>query len=494
VVQLYPILIVALLLVGDVSSTADPIPLGRAALIAWAPPLLILLIAWALFAFSARRLAHGRTDALALADRVMRLASLALLASFAAAVLAGSWHDSIRYAIGADLVLLDELAAMLPPLVGILALWAFYYPIEKRVREAVLVRRLDQGEAVYPIPSRTRYVIQQARLHLLLLLLPLLAIIAAAETVRLLTTPWLTPDFRWIEDALVFTVGVGVFIVAPLLIRMVLSTTPLAGGEIRDDLEAICARHKVSVRQFLVWNTDGAVINAAVMGLFGRVRFVLMTDCLLQSLPQAHIQAVMAHEIGHVRRHHMPWLIGSLMALLPVALIITTLIAELALRIANPDELPPAEWIDGVVTASALILALLAFGWVSRRFERQADTFAVQHLSELQHEREQAAQADIPVDQSPTRPADDEPKVSVRAVLAMHNALEYVARLNGVRPRRPSWRHGSIAWRQHYLTSLVGRPVRKLSIDTVIRRIKIAIIVLLVSAPLLMMLLEWGLQ
>ncbi len=51
-------------------------------------------------------------------------------------------------------------------------------------------------------------------------------------------------------------------------------------------------------------------------------------------------------------------------------------------------------------------------------------------------------------------------------------ALEAIGRLSAVAPNRPSWRHGSIAWRRAYLHSIVGHPERALPIDRQVRWIK----------------------
>jgi hypothetical protein len=90
-----------------------------------------------------------------------------------------------------------------------------------------------------------------------------------------------------------------------------------------------------------------------------------------------------------------------------------------------------------------LVLGLAAFGYASRRFERQADADAVRLLSERAGSGE-------------TTPA---------AVAAMSGALASVAFLNRVPPERPSWRHGSIAWRRRYLAQLVGVPLGPLAVD-----------------------------
>jgi hypothetical protein len=64
--------------------------------------------------------------------------------------------------------------------------------------------------------------------------------------------------------------------------------------------------------------------------------------------------------------------------------------------------------------------------------------------------------------------------VSAEAVDAMRGALNVIARLNTIDPHRPSWRHGSIAWRRAYLRSIIGRPLLSLPIDRLIWRMKLA--------------------
>ncbi len=187
------------------------------------------------------------------------------------------------------------------------------------------------------------------------------------------------------------------------------------------------------------------MINAAVMGLFGAMRYVLMTDALLESMTRRQIEAVMAHEIGHIRRHHMPWLLVALLAC----------VITVAAPLLQAGRLAPAATADragldllttGVVIGGALAVLAL-FGWISRRFERQADTFAVRHVN-------------------------DGTAITEEAVAVVAGALGTIARLNAFAATRWSWRHGSIAWRQAYLASLVGCDASRLSIDRQVRWIK----------------------
>jgi hypothetical protein len=60
-----------------------------------------------------------------------------------------------------------------------------------------------------------------------------------------------------------------------------------------------------------------------------------------------------------------------------------------------------------------------------------------------------------------------------------------VALLNHVPPDRPSWRHGSIRWRQEYLLGLAGAPHARLPIDRTIDLLKwSALVVVMVSFAL----------
>jgi STE24 endopeptidase len=91
---------------------------------------------------------------------------------------------------------------------------------------------------------------------------------------------------------------------------------------------------------------------------------------------------------------------------------------------------------------------LMIFGWVSRRFERQADTFAVRHLS-------------LSYPSAPGAPAVFDPS----AIAVYCQTLLRVAAINHTAADRRSWRHGSMRWRCDYLGTLAGRPLVGCAID-----------------------------
>ncbi|MFW6033356.1 MAG: M48 family metallopeptidase, partial [Phycisphaeraceae bacterium] len=365
--------------------------------------------------------------------------------------------------------LLDELL-MIAPTIGLLIFgWWSYYPIDRRIREASLIGRVDAGLPVYPIWTRGQYLLAQVRHQLALILAPLLAILAWQEVVMRMPADWFgRPDYRWlamIGGALV------VFLAAPLIIRFLWDTVPLPPGELRRRLEAMCRRHRVGVRQLLVWRTFGGMINAAVMGLIAPLRYILLTDALLEMVPRPQVEAVMAHELAHVRKHHMFWLaaaaIGSLGTLeITFGTLFMSLTPDPAIHPAMVRAAGPPTWLLSphatlvATVAAAGVSWILVFGYVSRRFERQADAFAVRHLAT---ERE-----------DPARDAEGRILVDALSAHTMAGALQTVADLNHIPTTRRSWRHGSIRWRQQYLMSLVGRPVDELPIDRRVRHIKFA--------------------
>jgi STE24 endopeptidase len=183
--------------------------------------------------------------------------------------------------------------------------------------------------------------------------------------------------------------------------------------------------------------------------VIGRLRYILMTDALLDAMTREQIEAVMAHEIGHVRRRHMPWLLVSMLA--AIAIVVAALLAVQGLPVADSDAGSTVAVLVGVS------VVLVMFGWISRRFERQADAFAVRHINAKQ-----------------SMPA----AISASAAAVVCDALGRIAILNSVAPTRRSWRHGSIAWRQAYLQSIVGRPADGLAIDRQVRWIKVVVAVI----------------
>jgi len=159
--------------------------------------------------------------------------------------------------------------------------------------------------------------------------------------------------------------------------------TPLQPGPLRDRLLALAQRTGFPVASIQVMDGSRRTrhSNAFLVGL-GRWRKVVLWDTLLEQFTETELEAVLAHEIGHYRLRH------TLKALASVAVGLLVVLAALSWLARQPWFYGAFGFTPGSL-APALVLALLLTNpvgfWLlplvhglSRRFEFQADAFAVQ--------------------------------------------------------------------------------------------------------------------
>ena len=342
-----------------------------------------------------------------------------------------------------------------------------YAPIQRRIREALLWRHLHEGVPIIPDRSRGGLVWEHVRHTILLGLVPLLMLSAWHHLGDFASSFFVGAG--WSEWALILWQIAGVFIVlaiSPWVLRFVWDTVPLQGGPLRESVEGVFARNRVSAREVLVWQTSSGILNGALMGIIPRARYVLFTDALLQLLPLRQIEAVAGHEAGHGRLRHLPWLLGATIS----AAMFGAVLLGLTLELLQP---PESWWLSVIGILATAGPGVLVLGFVSRRFELQADAFAAKDLSRFQP----APDAGVP----PFLPSS---LVTQESAASMIDALETVSRLNGIPPERFTWRHGTVEGRQAHLASIVGLPLDKLPIDRVVSHLKIATVAVAAIAVL----------
>jgi len=174
-------------------------------------------------------------------------------------------------------------------------------------------------------------------------------------------------------------------ILAPVLILPLFNKfTPLPEGTLRERLVHLAQRTGFKARAIQVM--DGSKrsrhSNAFFIG-FGKFRKIVLFDTLVDQLDEGELEAVLAHEIGHYRKKHIPRMLAFSAVSLLVALYVVAWLATqpwffTAFGFQTPD------------TAIALLLFGLLSGvltfwfspllhWWSRRYEYQADAFAAAH-------------------------------------------------------------------------------------------------------------------
>ena len=385
--------------------------------------------------------------------RVMTAYQLSVVVLFATDLAAGGLL-LLRQPLS-NLVFVDELLMLLPTLAMFVWQWWVYYPIDRRLRQAAVWRALDRGMTPPAIWTRGQYVRSQIRHQLGLIVVPLLLILAWTEFVEKLGPPpggWEVVDSVYLLPLSLGGAGV-MFVMLPLVLRAIWDTESLPAGEVRQFLLQMCEDTGVGVHDLLLWKTHGSIINAAVMGLHSKIRFILMTDGLLDQMDRKHIEAIMAHELAHVIYRHLIWLLVAAVSLGVAFQIALTPVAY------GLFDLLPMQWLGNPPrdeTVFVVVIIGMCFGWlwsfgvVSRQAEREADTFAVEHLSRRL--------VDGPRDAIGRRVIDAE------SARTMAGALDRVAELNHMSTAKHNWRHGSIVWRQKYLHSLIGRRIDNLPI------------------------------
>jgi STE24 endopeptidase len=421
-----------------------------------------------------RQLDRGRLSAVDAAERTVVLARLLALSWHAWSLFAWGWADAVRAMVG-DLVLADELLASSPPIVIVMVSIASFYAVERRLREAVVRRALLEGWPVPPLLSRWRYVWFWFRHAVAPVILPVCLLAAWAESVDRFwptggegssgETPGGTAKDWWA----IAVQGAGVALIValgPWALTRVWPTIPLGAGELRDRLRAVCGRNAVRVANILLWRTGGTIHNAAVLGVLPRFRYILVTDGLIERMPAPLLEAIAAHEVGHVRHRHLAWLAASTIA---GAMTLASALGWGAWGVLSwsaPRWHGSQEEFDALVEGvrlgvglATLMGAILWFGFVSRRMEWQADAFAA---------------ADLTRSEDPTAL-----RVAPEAAGRVIHALGEVAMLAGIHPDRFMWRHGSIRTRQRKLGELMGCDLAGMPPDRVVRKLKLGTIVLL---------------
>jgi Zn-dependent protease with chaperone function len=183
---------------------------------------------------------------------------------------------------------------------------------------------------------------------------------------------------------LVFLVVAALF--APILVQWLWRCSPMKAGPDRNRIEALCRKAGVRYADIVYWPIfGGRMITAAVMGLIGRFRYILVTDALLKLLRSEEVDQVIAHEIGHVKHKHLLLYLlffAGFILIFYAAYPISTFLLFFEgpiLQAVKYFDLNPFNLLytlEAVVMIAAIIIYFrFIFGYFMRNFERQADVF-----------------------------------------------------------------------------------------------------------------------
>jgi STE24 endopeptidase len=192
---------------------------------------------------------------------------------------------------------------------------------------------------------------------------------------------WFYTWIAWIAFTLVLVMVFPRWI-APLFNRF----TPLEEGSLRQRIEALIERCGFHAQGLFVMDGSrrSSHGNAYFTG-FGANKRIVFFDTLIERLTPAEIEAVLAHELGHFARGHIPRLLTVRFALALLLLgILGWLYSEPAFYQALGLDAPH---IGAALAGFALIVPVFTFPFqpfaslIARKQEFEADAFAAQHAS-----------------------------------------------------------------------------------------------------------------
>jgi STE24 endopeptidase len=171
-------------------------------------------------------------------------------------------------------------------------------------------------------------------------------------------------------------------VVAPVLILPLFNKfAPLPEGGLRDALFALARRAGFRARDIQVM--DGSKrsrhSNAFFTGL-GRFRKIVLFDTLVQQLDQAELESVLAHEIGHYKKGHIPKTIGLALGGWLAAFYLISVLARQDWFLRGfgfaPGEMAPALLLFFLLSGVVMFWLSPLFHRLSRRHEYEADAYA----------------------------------------------------------------------------------------------------------------------
>ncbi|MCG3136240.1 MAG: Protease HtpX [Phycisphaerae bacterium] len=373
------------------------------------------------------------------------------LAMFISLLILTSWPDVVRGWLGPGLWWgLPDLVIISPYILAVLLIWIMQYPADRSIRQLAHHPRLVTAQPVHPIWSWRQYLLFNVRFQMLTVAVPMILILVTNDAIDFYRRSLqMTTGLHWLPDLLTGGVVALIFLTSPVMMRYIWQTSTMPDDALRTRLEQVARRMGLRYRDILIWHSRGMVINAAVMGIWSPLRYILISDGLLETLSDRQIEAVFGHEAGHVRYGHIPLFV--VFALLTMMLAGGVLLGLDFLH----RQIPGWKWLSPdliqiIVGGVVVLMWGWGFGWLSHLFEHQADYSGASSI--------ETPDPIEPVTLDPNRSAVSGLTLQPQAAAEFAQALQRVALLNGIPVNEQGWRHPSINRRIEFLQQLTESP------------------------------------
>ncbi len=338
---------------------------------------------------------------------------------------------------------LPDLVVLFPPIIMILTGMAW----ERKLTNCSFNQRSFSADR--PEPGFFSYLSLRVRTELGIILLPWFLLTLVSDTANhFFHTPFIS------EISVTIIVALCLVLFGPLMLRILWNTVPLPQGPLKRRLQALSGRLRFKHSGLFLWKTHMQIPNAAVIGMTSLLRYVFLTDALLANCRHGELEAIFAHEAGHIKLHHFGYYFLMIIGFVSSITLFSGIWTNAGIHFRAESFFDSNSFTFFLLLYTIFFWGYL-FGYVSRRLEQEADLFGINHC---------------------------------------HNPEDFISALNKLgmlsgRPRSSSgWRHYSIEKRIIFLKSAIRNNSVVGKTKNHIIKLKLAIISLTIITVLLLFL------
>ncbi len=266
--------------------------------------------------------------------------------------------------------------------------------------------------------QKYRQIISHLRLQL-----PILILIAFQFGI-LQMTEFSFFDFPdWTKSLFIFGFSLLVMITtSPFIMVTCWGATPLYSKSTEHLINTELQANQVSVTRILTWPEHIiSTTTAGVIGFIPGCRYLLISQQLVDSLSHEELRAVIAHEAGHLRKHHLLFFLLGFIAFNGILILSYHILYGFQWLYFLESSI----WPYTILTILELLLFFrIILGFLSRNFERQADCNSLERVG----------------------------------FNPIKQALLKVAWINGIDPETDNWHHYGIQQRLQFLSDCTISP------------------------------------
>jgi STE24 endopeptidase len=176
-------------------------------------------------------------------------------------------------------------------------------------------------------------------------------------------------------------------VAAVLIIPLFYKCRPVTNEQLRERLFTLGKKCGAAIKEVfeIQLSKETKKANAAVAG-WGKGRRILLGDTMLDKYSVEEIEAIFAHELGHVRLLHIAKILGFGAVVSFVSFYATFVLFNAGARLFGVEEIHDIAGfplLALILTGVGLVLLPVQLGYL-RHLERKADMFAVAHIEKAE--------------------------------------------------------------------------------------------------------------